>query len=184
MYRFSIFEKKNIFITYLYKTLTSFSLKLTNLYSVTNIPDYNFLNNKFNIESKKIVIRPNWVAQKSCLENKRYQNRILTVGRLCYQKNFSYLIKEFKNTKDSLIIDIVGSGDKKNELIALSNKYSVNVNFIDNITNEQLMDLYPKYNFFISTSLYEGHPKSLLEAMSSGCIVFVSNIENHINIKV
>ena len=34
-------------------------------------------------------------------------------------------------------------------------------------------------NFFVSTSKFEGNPKSVLEAMSKGCIVIASNIENH-----
>ena len=36
-----------------------------------------------------------------------------------------------------------------------------------------------EYKYFISSSLFEGHPKTVIEAMSSGCIVFLSNIQNH-----
>jgi len=39
--------------------------------------------------------------------------------------------------------------------------------------------LLKKYKYFISTSLFEGNPKSMLEALSVGCIVFASNIKNH-----
>ena len=31
----------------------------------------------------------------------------------------------------------------------------------------------------MSTSIFEGNPKSILEALNSGCIVFASNIANH-----
>ena len=41
------------------------------------------------------------------------------------------------------------------------------------------MKLYKKYKFFISSSTFEGNPKTILEAMSSGCIVLASNIPNH-----
>ena len=33
--------------------------------------------------------------------------------------------------------------------------------------------------FYVSSSLYEGNPKTVLEAMSSGCVVLLSNIPNH-----
>ena len=39
--------------------------------------------------------------------------------------------------------------------------------------------MYSDYKYFISSSLYEGHPKTVLEAMHSGCIVFLSDISNH-----
>ena len=34
-------------------------------------------------------------------------------------------------------------------------------------------------SFFIQLSIYEGNPKTILEAMSAGCIVVVSNIPNN-----
>ena len=41
------------------------------------------------------------------------------------------------------------------------------------------MNEIPKYNYFLTTSLYEGNPKTVLEALSSQCIVFASDIKNH-----
>ena len=45
--------------------------------------------------------------------------------------------------------------------------------------NNELINKYSKYKFFISSSSFEGNPKTVLEAMSSGCIVLLSDIENH-----
>ena len=104
---------------------------------------------------------------------------MLAVGRLVNQKNFSFLISEFKNSKNNLEIDIVGTGPDKEKLLAQAKKHDVNINFLGNLDNNELLKLYQNYKFFISTSLYEGNPKSLLEAMGSGCIVFGSNINNH-----
>ena len=39
-------------------------------------------------------------------------------------------------------------------------------------------NLLNKYKFFISCSKFEGNPKSVLEAMGAGCIVFVSSNKN------
>ena len=35
------------------------------------------------------------------------------------------------------------------------------------------------YKYYLSSSKFEGNPKTILEAMSSGCIVIASNIKNH-----
>ena len=128
----------------------------------------------------KFLLRQNWV-EVSELEklNNRYNNKILAVGRLVKQKNFSYLISEFKNSKKYLEIDIVGNGPEKDELSAQAEKQNVKLNLLGNFENKELLKLYQKYKFFISTSLFEGNPKSLLEAMGSGCVVISSNINNH-----
>ena len=46
------------------------------------------------------------------------------------------------------------------------------------IPNSEMENLLNKYKFFISCSKFEGNPKSVLEAMSAGCIVFVSSNKN------
>ncbi len=40
------------------------------------------------------------------------------------------------------------------------------------------MALYAKYKVFVSSSLYEGNPKAVLEAMSMGCVVIAYKINN------
>ena len=44
---------------------------------------------------------------------------------------------------------------------------------------QNLIKEFANYNFFLTTSTYEGNPKSVLEALSSQCIIFASNIPNH-----
>ena len=41
------------------------------------------------------------------------------------------------------------------------------------------MDSLLKYKYYLTSSKYEGNPKSTLEALSSGCIVIASDIPNH-----
>ena len=79
-------------------------------------------------------------------------------------------------------VDIVGEGNDLDELIKESKKLDIKVNFLGKISNENLINLYSNYKYFISSSLYEGHPKTVIEAMSSGCIVFLSNIPNHVEL--
>jgi glycosyltransferase involved in cell wall biosynthesis len=81
--------------------------------------------------------------------------------------------------KTNWVLDIVGTGPDVEKLSGQAKKQNVNINLIGSMNNEELLQLYQKYKYFISTSLFEGNPKSLLEAMGSGCIVIGSNINNH-----
>ena len=56
---------------------------------------------------------------------------------------------------------------------------NVDLNILNNIENENLLDIIKNYKYFVSTSSFEGNPKSLLEALSSGCVVIATDIENH-----
>ena len=173
-------DRKPFYIIYLYKILTKFAIKNCNYFTVTNRTDLERFKTNYPKYEHKFLLRQNWVEVTEFKElNNRYNNRILAVGRLVMQKNFSYLISEFKNSKNYIEIDIVGSGPEKDELSAQAKKQNVNVNLLGNYKNDELLNLYQKYKFFISTSLFEGNPKSLLEAMGSGCVVIGSNIDNH-----
>ena len=179
MYLFAKNERKNVVVRYLYKLLTRFTIWLSDTYTVTSMSDFNYLNTSRRTK-KKLLYRPNFIEQNETnpLEN-RYQNKILAVGRLVEQKNFKILIEEFKNTKDDFEITIVGEGKLENELKALALKNNVDLKLIGSVSYEELKNIYQNYRYFISTSLFEGNPKTLLEAMASGCVVLASNISNH-----
>lgn len=179
MYLFAKNERKNVVVRYLYKLLTRFTIWLSDTYTVTSMSDFNYLNTSRRTK-KKLLYRPNFIEQNETnpLEN-RYQNKILAVGRLVEQKNFKILIEEFKNTKDDFEIVIVGEGKLENELKALALKNNVDLKLIGSVSYEELKNIYQNYRYFISTSLFEGNPKTLLEAMASGCVVLASNISNH-----
>jgi len=178
-YQFSLKEKKSFIKRLFYKLMTFFSLKYSDIYSVTSISDMNFLENNFKTRPKKLVLRPNWVTDLKISTSERYSNKILSVGRLEKQKNYELLIKELKNTKGTLVLDIVGEGSLKESLQKLAKENSVEVNFLGIVDNENLMLMYQKYKYYISTSGFEGNPKTILEAMVSGCIVMASDIPNH-----
>ena len=175
MYEFSKNQQKSLFIQYLYKILTKITLFFSDIYTVTSENDKNLFK-----ENKKIKVRANWVYKLE-LQNfsSRYSNRLLSIGRLEDQKNYEYLIKEFKNTKDYLTIDIYGSGSKLNTLMNQAYNMDVALNIYESVEHDELLKIYPKYKFFVTTSLYEGNPKTVLEAMAAGCIVIASNIANH-----
>lgn len=180
VYSFSIYESKNVLKKFFNNLLTRFGLKYSDIYSVTSNVDLSFLKNKFKVDSSKIKVRPNWVISNNKLEIlKRKRNKLLGVGRLVDQKQFSLFITEFSGTKDELEIEIIGDGSEFNSLTLLAKEKKVNLKIIKNLDNDQVLEKLNENMFFISTSKYEGNPKTILEAMSSGCIVIASDIKAH-----
>ena len=178
MYRFSMYENKSLIKKKLYKYLTILALKHSDVYSVSSASDRNFLNNNFNLK-KEISIIPNWVKQGKIKNfDQRFNNRVLAVGRLENQKNFHTLIEMFSNS--DIEIDIVGDGSEINELKKVKEKFNSNVNFLGKLGFDELQDKYADYKIFVSTSNFEGNPKTILEAQANGCIV-VSLSEENIN---
>ncbi len=177
MYIFSKAENKSYVKQKLYMMLTFFGLNSADLYSVTSRADYDFLLKSFNFKRKKLKILRNWVEDSQSIKTVNRNEKLISIGRLEYQKNYQYLVKELSGQDIPLII--YGSGSKREELLKLSKNLNVNLEIIDSISNNELINRLQNIKYFILPSHYEGNPKALLEAMSAGCIVFASNINNH-----
>lgn len=180
IYEFKKIQKKSIIVKLFYFLLTKAALRFSDIYTVTSETDKTKIK-KISKNFNKISILRNYVSTIQVEEKKpRYKERILSVGRLDSQKNYKMLIDIFNNSKFE--IDIVGSGPEKNNLIKYADSKNVKLNLLGNIDNDQLMNLYQKYYFYVTTSLYEGNPKALLEAMSSGCVVLCKKNTNTMEI--
>ncbi len=179
---FRIKEKKNIIKLAFYFLLTQAAALASSLYFVTTKNDKKFLLKNFIWFNKsKLQIIPNWITETDYSgPEQRKKNRILSVGRLEEQKNFDNLIKVFKDS--NLEIDIVGTGSLEKKLKETAIESNVKVNFLGSINHEKLLEIYKDYRYFVLYSTFEGHPKSLLEAMSRGCICFVNVDTNTIEI--
>ena len=102
---------------------------------------------------------------------KSTSHKIISVGRLSYQKNFEAAIDVasivLKNHPD-WTWDIYGKGDEKDKLQTLIDERGLsNQMFLCG----QVTDLYERYNDYsimVMTSRYEGFPMSLLEALGNG----------------
>lgn len=178
VFLFSKHEGKNYLKKFVYYFLTFLSLKFSNIYSVTSNSDKIFLEKKFKKFKNKIVIRPNWVPKGISNDfEKRFNNKILMVGRLVSQKNYFQAIDLLQGL--SIDLDIIGQGNLEQEIVRYAEKKNVNISLIKYLSNDEIIKVYGNYKIYLSTSLYEGNPKSLLEAMSSGCVPFVNNITNN-----
>ena len=174
--KWSKFEMRGKIYTFLIKLLTKTSLIFSNQYNVSTLSDKNFLSEEFKVKDK-IKIRPNYIDQETFKDFRlQRDDELLFVGRLEEQKNIRFLINEYKHYELPRL-NIIGEGSYKEELINEITKHNLNINFIGKVLNQELPNLYNKFRFFILCSKYEGNPKTLLEAMSSGSIVIGSNVE-------
>ena len=180
MHYFSIKDNKSLAVKTFYKFLTYISLRFSDIYTVTSKEDQKRLIKQYKKIIKIIRIRPNWVKrvdQKAV--DDRSKTNILSVGRLEYQKNYKQLLKEFENTKDTYKITIIGTGSQKNFLLNSAKNMNIDLDIVQNMGNENLVQMYKNFKYYISFSLFEGNPKTVLEAMAAGCIPICSNIPSH-----
>ena len=176
IYTFAKKEGKKSSIVIFYWFLTKIGIKFSDVYSVTSNVDKSFLKKTFK-SNDKVVLIPNWVdkIEKKKVQ-KRYKDRVISVGRLENQKNYKFIFSALKNSKFN--IDIVGEGSLRKELTNIAKTNRVNVTFMGTLPHETLQEYYERYNIFITSSKYEGNPKAILEAMASGCIVVAMRNEN------
>lgn len=137
----------------------------------------NFVEKKFGIPRKKISVYSNFIdtdifKPKPPLE--RIEKRVFFIGRLNKEKNIFLLIKACK--KANFGLDLIGRGELQEELSQYAKKINADVRFLGVYENNQLPDLIVRYPMFVLPSIWEGNPKSLLEAMSCGKAVIGTNV--------
>jgi glycosyltransferase involved in cell wall biosynthesis len=179
MYEFAIHNKESFLRRLFLYTLTRITIRNSEIFTVASKSDKNFLQSLNLTNSKTIEIRPNWVLDNYKMPiEKRNKFEVITVGRLENQKNYLELVEKF--TEESRYkLKIIGNGELKEELAKKISRNKLNVEIFDNIDNSSLLQIMNEHTFYISSSLFEGNPKTVLEAMSSGCIVIATDIKNH-----
>lgn len=113
------------------------------------------------------------IIMENNLDKDAYKNNkkltIGTVGRICYQKN-PVLFNEIAKSFPQYDFVWIGYGELNNELT------SENIKITGWINRQEVIAEVLKLNIFIMTSLWEGLPISLLEAMYLERSVIVSNV--------
>jgi len=106
-------------------------------------------------------------------ENKKI---FISVGVLIPRKNMSTIIKAFHSIQKEALLLLAGDGNEKEKLHILSSG-NESIVFLGNISN--VTSYLQASDVFISASLAEGLPNTVLEAMSCGLPVILSNIDPH-----
>lgn len=144
---------------------------------VTTTQMKHYIVEQYRIPNSKVEIIPNYVQTELFRPNKNdtlRQGHILFVGRLDYQKNLFALFEAIRGVDVEL--DIIGDGPQRKDLEKLAYENKINVHFLGNKPHNELPQYFNKAEIFILPSLYEGHPKALLEAMSCGLPVIGTDV--------
>ena len=120
------------------------------------------------------------MAKKKTLKKNQKIN-ILTISRLSKEKNLLEQLKAIKNLKSKrFILNILGDGDQKNEI----KKYIKDNNIkakIYKYSDQKKLELFKKSKLYICSSLFEGFPNAVVEAINYN-LPIISSI-NHGGIK-
>jgi glycosyltransferase involved in cell wall biosynthesis len=127
-------------------------------------------------------VEPELRKLSKCQQDIQYDEYFVAIGRVCEQKNYEFLIKafaEFKiKTKSSCNLVIVGNleNSKYESCLELCEVLGLNqsIHFLGEITNP--FPLLKDSLALVSSSIYEGFPNAVIEALTLGKRVIVSNI--------
>jgi len=130
-----------------------------------------FIEDKYLTDKKSIFIIPNYVMtdQFSPGNMKPDPNRICCVGRLEEQKNLRSLLRACQSLPVQL--HLIGDGHLRAALQEEAEQSGIDLVLHGNLPHNQIPEIIRRASIFALVSHYEGHPKSLLEAMSCGAAV-------------
>lgn len=138
--------------------------------------NYNVPMNKMTVvynpyDVEQIFIQSNDEFPKKYQEFYNNHRVIVTVGRLFYQKGYWNLIKAFAHLKiecpDARLV-IIGDGDQDNELKKLATDLSVEKDILFAGYQKNPFTFIKNADVYVMTSLFEGFPNALVEAMACG----------------
>jgi glycosyltransferase involved in cell wall biosynthesis len=156
----------------------------------TNIRIKRIIDKKKIFDSQKIkflpdaIIDPNYLIKKNINHIFKKFNKkkiIFSAGRLTKQKNFLYLIEEFKNflkVNDQYILILLGEGEEKEKLKkkVINEKLKENVFLMGHVNN--IYDYFRQGELFVLSSLWEDPGFVLIEAAVANLFVVSSNCPN------
>lgn len=97
--------------------------------------------------------------------------RIIAVGRLTEQKNYSMAIQAFARIAEDFpeyVLEIYGDGEKKDEILGMIEEMNLTDRVILKGHQTKLFEKIQDASLYIMTSNYEGMSNALIEAMALG----------------
>ena len=175
-YTWSLFEK-NKFKAVIADMLEHISCRKADAYLVASREDKKYLLRKHKWGRCRIL--PNYVDTNKFrpLPVSKQRLSAIFVGRFVPQKNLDALIQSVERLP--VCLSLYGHGELLEQLKQLVKNLGVCVHFFAPVPNEELPLILNKHQIFILPSLYEGMPKSLLEAMSCGLACIGTNVSGN-----
>jgi glycosyltransferase involved in cell wall biosynthesis len=136
----------------------------------------NALNDAMPGAGDKTVIIPNYILTDMFFPRPAEKTvDCLFIGRLTEQKNVAALLEAISGTAVSL--HIIGDGPLRRPLQERFGTLKGRITWSDPMPHRMLPDAIARARIFVLPSLYEGHPKVLLEAMACGAAVLGTDVQ-------
>lgn len=100
--------------------------------------------------------------------------KLIAVGTLKDQKNYQFLIRAMASAPQGVSLDIYGDGPLRSSLEKEIKALASPVRLMGN--HQAIHAVLRDYDLYVMSSLHEGHPIALVEAMASGLAALVSDI--------
>lgn len=119
------------------------------------------------------------IDEYTCISKTSPNKNIITVGRICEQKNPYFILETFKNLlkyDNTYMLFWIGEGHLKVEIEKLIDKYNLNNNVIMVGATTKIIPYLRKCFLALYPSKYEGLGISIVEAQLSKCFTYYSDI--------
>ena len=136
---------------------------------------------KFGFRESKISMIHNGIEIPEFIP-KRENEEIFVIGsagRLCPVKDYSFMIhvaKAIKEETKHIQFHLAGEGPERSKLQALIQEYNLNETFVLKGHLEDMLPFYRSLDIYLNTSVHEGIPMSILEAMAHGLPIVAPNV--------
>ena len=131
---------------------------------------------RYQIPQQRIAVIPNYVDTSLFspgMESDSARHGLIFIGRFTEPKNVFSLLEAVDGL--DLKLTLVGAGALEDQLRKFALDRDISARFIGIVPHGQLPELLRKSSVYILPSHYEGHPKTLLEAMACGVPVIGAN---------
>jgi glycosyltransferase involved in cell wall biosynthesis len=132
---------------------------------------------RYTLESSRTMVIPNYVVEGTFPSAHRTPGLLLYAGQLTPRKRVDLLIRACDVAAQScegVTLRVVGEGPSKPELEALAQELGVKAEFLPRMPHAELMKHMDSCAIYAQASELEGHPKTVIEAMSRGAPVIVT----------
>ncbi len=125
----------------------------------------------------QLTVIPNGIDINEFKFQSKKEKKILLLSRIFKFKGFQYFLEAIKDLSLDYEINIVGDGPYLSELIKISQRLDLKVNFKGRVEKEsqEFHDLFNTSSIFVFLSEKENFPEVLLEAMSAGMAIISSD---------
>jgi len=131
---------------------------------------------------KYLVYAPNGVDMNRFFDQKRQRKKqLVAVGSLKWQKGYEYLlqsVKEVFSEHPKYKLVIIGEGPLRKELQYLADNLGIGdkLDFLNRLTYEQVATVLNESSIFVMSSVSEGFPKALVEAIACSTPVVATDV--------